>query len=538
MKKIVFIIVCTASAFVLNAQSVEQGNQQLYYERYGSAVNTFQQVLQKDPSNAGAWYGLTKAYLLQDDLKKASDSIQAAPEVVRSDPYYKVAVGAVLLQQQNSEATSYLQQALKETREKDAGVLAAVAEAHINAQSGDANYAVELLKKALKRDKHNAALYVQLGDAYTKLHNGSEAYKAYQKALEENDSYAKAYDRLGDIFLSQKNADLYVDYFKKAVAADPNYLPALYSLYRYEFYHDPAKAMAYYKDYAAKSDHSLQNEYDLADLLYLNKQYSEAIQKATAIINAEGDSIQPRLYKLIGYSYAGVSDTAKAITYMKQYFEKEADSNLVSKDFLAMGEFYGALQGQDSLAITYLEKGVELEKDSATQYELFKKLADKAKENDDYTAQAKWLGKYYTGNNKANNLDLFNWGIAQYRAENYAGADSVFSMYITKYPEQSFGYYWQAKSKALQDKEMVEGLAVPAYEKLIEVLQRDTTDANFQKWIVEAYSYLAAYAANTEKNYAEAVDYFEKVLQVDAENESAKKYIAILQKNIADNDGS
>ena len=84
---------------------------------------------------------------------------------------------------------------------------------------------------------------------------------------------------------------------------------------------------------------------------------------------------------------------------------------------------------------------------------------------------------------------------------------------------------------------MKDGLAIPTYHKLIEVLEKDTTDANYKKWIVEAYGYLAAYETNTEKDYAEAVDYFEKVLEVDPENADAKKYIALLEKNLADKEG-
>jgi tetratricopeptide (TPR) repeat protein len=164
-------------------------------------------------------------------------------------------------------------------------------------------------------------------------------------------------------------------------------------------------------------------------------------------------------------------------------------------------------------------------------YNLYKKMATIANQKKDFSNEAHWLEKNYNGNPSVTNLDLFNWGLALYRAEDYTGADSVFGLYTVKYPEQSFGYYWQAKSKALQDKEMKQGLAVSAYEKLIDVLQKDTTDANYKKWMVEAYGYLAAYEVNTEMDYAQAVNYFEKVLQVDPDNESAKKYIAMLEKS-------
>jgi tetratricopeptide (TPR) repeat protein len=535
MKRVTLLFSSMLGVFSLSAQSVEDGAQQMYYERYQSAENTFHNVLQRDANNAGAWYYLAKDYLLEDKANKANDSLQLAPANVKEDPWYKVGYGSVLLEQnKNAEAAQLFEDAIKQTREKNAGILAGVADAEIHAKAGNANYAVDLLNKAIKRDKKNPSLYVLLGDAYMKLSNGSEAFKAYQQATNVDDKYAAAYYKIGEIFVTQKNPESYVNYFQKALAADPNYAPSLYRLYVYEFNRDPAKAMEYYNNYLSKSDTSIDNEYDLADLLYLNKQYDQAIQKANSIVKLEGEKVQPRLYKLISYSYADQKDSAKALGYMQQYLSKEADSNKVAKDYLLMGNLVASVNKDDSTAFTYFDKAVALEKDSSELVKYYKRFADMAANDKDYSQQAKWLGLYYGANKEANNIDLFNWALAHYRAGEYAKSDSAFGIYISKYPEQSFGYYWQAKAKALEDKDMSQGLAVPAYQKLIEVLEKNPNDANYKKWLIEAYSYLAAYETNTQKNYAEAVDYFEKVLQVDPENPDAKKYIAILEKNLDD----
>lgn len=536
MKKITLLFISITGVYVLKAQSLEQGTQQMYYERYGSAENTLHQALQQDPNNASTWYYLTEDYFLENKPDKANDSIQLAPASVKDDPWYKVAYGNVLLQQgKKDEAANYFNDALKQTREKNADILSAVANAQIQAKAGDVNYAIDLLNKAIKRNKKNATLYVLLGDAYMKLSNGSDAFKAYQKATEVNDKYAEAFHKLGEIFVSQKNPAMYVSYFEKAVAADPNYAPSLYSLYIYEFNRDPAKAMEYYNQYMAKSDPSVKNEYDLADLLYLNKQYDKAIQKADALVKTEGQKVQPRLYKLISYSYAAQKDSSQSFDYMQQYFANAADSNTVSKDYLLMGDLYASVKQDDSIAFDYYDTAVALEKDSSELVKYYKRFANLAANDKNYSQQAKWLGKYFmSAPDNASNIDLFNWGLAHFRAAEYAGADSVFGRYIAKYPTQSFGYYWQAKSKALQDPDMSKGTAVPAYQKLIEVLDSNRTDANYKTWSIEAYSYLAAYETNTQKDYAKAIDYFEKVLQVDPENPDAKKYIAILQKNLDD----
>lgn len=537
MKKLVLFTLLTSGALVLKAQSLEQGNQQLYYERYHTAAQTFRSILKANPNDAAAWYGLVKDYVVLNKTQKAVDTLQYAPAGIQDEPYYKVAKGTLLLQQgKTAEAGNFFADALKQTKEKDAQVLSAVADAQLMARQGDANVAVDLLQKAIKRDKKNAGLYVLLGDAYLKMHNGTEAYKAYQQALEKDDKYAAAYHRIGEIFLSQKNPDMYVDYFKKALAADPAYAPSIYKLYGYEFYHNPKQALRYYQDYISKSDASENGQYDLADLYYINKQYDEAIDKANTILRTAGDKAQPRLYKLMAYSYAEKGDTATALNNMQQYFAKGADTSFIGRDYLTMGDLLLAQNGQDSVAMGYYEKGVDNEKDSSVRYTYYNKLAQMAAGQKDFAAQAKWMGKYYAGNPKATNVDLFNLGLAHFRAEEYNQADSVYGMYVAKYPEQTYGYYWQAKSKALQDSAMQKGTAVPAYQALITVLQKDTTDANYHKWMAEAYAYLAAYETNTEKDYAKAVDYFQKVLEVDPDNADAKKYIGLLEKSIAQQD--
>jgi tetratricopeptide (TPR) repeat protein len=216
---------------------------------------------------------------------------------------------------------------------------------------------------------------------------------------------------------------------------------------------------------------------------------------------------------------------------MNQYFNKEEDSNLIAKDFELMASLYSASADKKDSALVYIEKAAGLQKDSAALLNYYKKLADFSKSNKDYAAQAKWLAKYFSGNEQATNVDLFNWGLAHFLSQNYVMADSIFGLYVNKYPEQSFGYYWQAKSNAALYKDMANGTAIPVYKKLVEVLKTDTANTNFKKWMVEAYAYLAAYEANTEKDYTEAVGYFQKVLEVDPENVDAKKYITLLEKN-------
>ena len=292
--------------------------------------------------------------------------------------------------------------------------------------------------------------------------------------------------------------------------------------------------MDYYKQYLQHTDKNLQTEYAYTDLLYLNKQYNEAIKNANTLLNKAGNEAEPRLYKLIAYSYRDQQDSAKAFDYMSTYFAKAPDSAHVVKDYETMAELYLSQGGSQDSAARYFEKALALVTDSTAKYDYYKKLAKMYGGMQNNAAEADWLGLYYTGNEDATNVDLFNWALAHYKAGEFEAADSVFGLYTEKYPDQTFGYYWRARSNMARENAMEEGYAIPHYQKLIEMAEGDLTNETNKKWLIEAYGYLAAYQTNTHKNYAEAITLFEKLLTLDPQNEDAQKYISILKKNLSD----
>lgn len=532
MKKIA-LIPFLLIAYGLQAQTVDEAESLIYHARYDGAAQTLQHVIQNNPANAEAYYWQTEAYLQQDESDAAQQALWAAPATVKSTPLYSVAYGRLLLDKGRKDSASfYFKEALDATRERDAFVLAGIAKAHIEAQSGDAAYALQLLDKAIKREKRDPLLYTLKGDAYLKLQNGSEAFKAYREALDKDKGYAAALYKLGNIFASQKNTELYLQYYNDAIKADPAFAPAYYALYYHYYFTDVAKAMDYYKQYMAHTDQNLQTQYAFTDLLYLNKQYGEAIKNAHTLIDKEGADAEPRLYKLIAYSHRDEGDSAKAFEYMSTYFAKAPDSAHVVKDYETMAQLYLSQGGSMDSTARYYEKALTLVTDSTAKYDYYKKLAKTYGSLQNHVAEADWLGMYYSGNEDATNVDLFNWGLAHFKGGEYEAADSVFGLYTEKYPEQTFGYYWRARSNMARENAMEEGYAIPHYQKLVQMAEGDTTNATHKKWLIEAYGYLAAYQTNTHKAYAEAIALFEKLLALDPQNEDAKKYISILQKNL------
>lgn len=519
---------CGATSF---AQDLPDAKSLIYHQRFASAREVLHASQKADPNNATNWYLLTQTFPGNDSTAALREQLSAAPAEARNQPMFEVAYGTLLLKENKADSASALfNKAIQETKEKDADLLAAVANAHLDAKNGDPAYALTLLEKAMKREKKEAAFSALQGDAYRRLGDGTAAYKAYSDALNKDKNYAAALYQLGKIFVAQKNDQLYVDYFEKAIDADSLYAPAYYELYYHYYYRDLPQAMSYFLKYQRHSDPSDDNEYQLTDLLYLSKNYEPAIEKAKKLIATSPNNA--RLYKLLAYSYLGLSDTATAMQTMKQYFATGTDSNYVAKDFETMAELYATQAGLEDSAMAYYEKAAGRQTDSTAAYAYYKKLTDLSKKLKNYHLEAKYSGKYYTGNEQATNLDLFNWGLAHFRAEEYMLADTVFGTYIAKYPDQAFGYYWRARANSMQDSTMENGTAIPHYHKLIEVLEKDTTNATNRKWLVEAYGYVAAYETNKEKDFPEAIAYLQKILAIDPNNKDAQRYISVLEKNV------
>lgn len=533
MKRIFVTVTILLFSTLVFSQTVQDAEHLIYHERYKSAAKTLHAILENEPNNEQAWYLLTNCHLEQNKPNEIKDSLQKASQAVSDKPLIKVAYGWILLRQNDvAGAKQNFDAALKETRQKNAGVLMAIAKAYIDTKNADANYAVELLNKAIKRNKQNAELYVLLGDAYSKLSNGSDAYSAYKKALEINPKYARASYRLGKIFTSQKNP-VYMQYFEDAVNADSLYTPALFEIYYHYYFRDVAKAMVYLQKYVEASDFNEENDYLMTDMLYLNKHYKAAIKNAQHIIATQGDSAQARIYKLIANSYKKLNDTTNARDYMLRYFATNNDTTYLTADYETMGEIYASMSGrEDSSAYYYILAAEKTTTDSA-KFSLYKKVAGLFEKKKDYKQQAEWLRKYYVNNATATNVDLFNCGVAYYYAGEYPVADSVYTVYTEKYPEQEYGYYWRARSNVAMDTAMEKGLAIPHYLKLIEIAEKDTTDETNRKRLIESYGYIASFKANHDKDYTGSMEYFEKILRLQPDNEDARKYVAILQKFIS-----
>lgn len=493
----------TVMACSAMGQSIDEAKEHLYYDRLQSAEQVLQQVLNQDKE---AYYWLAEVYLEDNKVDKAKTLLNSNTDVLSAHPLNKVAYGSVLLaENKTAEAKAQFDAALKDANRKTKeDVIKAIARAQVENKAGDANAALTLLSE-IKDKNVDAKVLTLRGDAYRKLNQGSEAAKAYMEALIKDPKYAQSSYNLGKIYMTQQNSEMFLKYFNEAVASDPKFAAAYYELYYYYYFRDVNKAKEYLDLYIANTDPSIEHQYMKTDLMYASAKYDEAISGANAILESDGEETRPRLYKLLAYSYDAKGDSTKAFELLNTYFAKEVDSNVVAKDYDLQAKLYKKMD-QDSLAGLAWEKAIAIDTVENYKVEYMQQLAEMYKANNDRSKEADWLARIFETKKDPNNLDLYNWGLAHYAASEFAEADTVFGKYTDKYPDQVYGFYWRAKSRAQIDTTMEQGLAVEDYKKVAEIAEKDP-EKN-KSLLIQAYGYLGAYEANVTKNYSAALGWF------------------------------
>lgn len=521
-------------AMQADAQGIQEGRAMFLYGRHASADRIFNDVVKANPSSVDGWYWLVRNSLVEDSIDKAKRYAVAVPSTLFNDPYIQVARGSILLKENDSlGALGLFDAALGTKRKKDPFVQLAIAAAYNDAPKSNHAKGLELLEAANKREGKNAEILTALGDAYRWVYNGSAAYRAYEEAITADARYADAYYKMGQIFQTQQNAEMYLKYFTQAVAADSNYAPAHYGLfYHYYMANKAHEALAHFQRYRSHADATIRDEYQLADLMLMNKQYNEALAQAGSIIGTQGGKPKPTLYRLMAHASKELGNLEKSEGYLNTYFSLQPDSLERAADHELLAFIYEKTN-RDSLALKVYENAFTLQQDSSIKLRYASNLAAAYKKKKDYANESTWDEQVYRLKKNANNVDLYNWGIASYYSKDYETSDSVFALYQEKYPKQVYGYYWRARSNEAIDTSMEKGIAVPHYLKLIDVAVTDTANATSKRWLLQAYTYVAAYKANTEKDYEEALGYFDKALELSPGNEQVLQYKEILEKRMA-----
>ena len=158
MKKLkvgVLMVTVLLMANLSKAQSIEEGREFLYYEKFISAKNVFQKLVDANPNNIDAVYWLGQTLIAPQDDKDIAGAKALYQKTLMANsnsPLLIAGMGHIqLLEGNTQDARNQFETAISLSQGKNVAVLNAVgfANADYDSKLGDAGYAIEKLKQAV-----------------------------------------------------------------------------------------------------------------------------------------------------------------------------------------------------------------------------------------------------------------------------------------------------------------------------------------------------------------------------------------------------
>ena len=535
MKLGMMFLVVSFASLTMKAQTIEDGRNFLYLEKFKSARVTFEKLVTANPNDVDAVYLLGQTLISPEDrtakdITEAKALYQKTLLANSSSALLLAGIGHIeLLEGKTQEARNHFETAISLSQAKSLRVLNAIGFANINAKEGDASYAVEKLKLAAANKKVNIPdVYVNLGDAYKKLGDGGQAQTAYESALAINPKYARASYRIGKIYQTQgaSQEEIYMRYFNEAIQKDPTYAPVYENLYNLFYTTNVPKSAEYLQKFLANTDDNPKNCYLTSSILYAQGLFADAIKKADDCITVNPNPYA-KLYGIKAYAYNKLGDSLNARSSFEKYF-KAADTSLIGMgDYATYAAVLLKFPGNDSLAGTFVDKAVALDTLEVNKVAYLKSMGSNYESHKKYKEAANWYNKVVSVKKTPGKVDLYNAGYNFYRGGSFDSAIGVFNLYSQKFPEDAFGYYMSAKSKTAIDTVMVQALANADFEKAISVGIVDSV--KYKPQLIGSYKYFVAYYANIKKDIPKAIEYIDKVLALDPQDTEATNNKKFLQ---------
>ncbi len=540
MKKL-FVVSILISSFIFSkraqSQKLEDAINYIYYERYTSAKQILQQIVASNSNDANAQYWLGQVFLSEDNIPAARDIYQKALTATANSPLILVGMGHVeLLEGKANDARQRFETALNLTKGKKQNkygspdVLKAIGRANADGDSkiGDPTYGIEKLTQAAEVIPTDPDVYVNMGILYLKRGDGGQAVSNFRQAQSANAKYAKAIYREARVYITQLNTAIFLPLLEKSISIDPAYAPAYFDLYDYYKREDVNKAKTYLEQYIAHSDKDCKTSFFYADYLFRAAKYQESLDKAKELQSSDCGK-NSRIHVLFAYNYNQLGDSVSAKTQMEQFINVEDSNKVMSSDYAFLGSILNRFAGNENNAANFFVKASNKEMALGMKLAYLDSAIKISKKSKNYVDALKYAKISYSINLKPTNRDIYNLGEAAYFAADYTLADSMFTIYKTKYPDQKFGYYWRVKVAQASDTAMDKGLIVKPVEEYIQFLEKDK--ATNGSALVQQYGLLAAYYANVVKDKVKAIYNLQKILEYDPQNADAKKYIDLLNKS-------
>lgn len=492
-----------------------------------SAQEMFRKNLADNANKAETCYYLGKIALQMGQPDSASYYFNEGLKANPDDVYNHIGIAQLLLISDKAKGSAALSQILSGKNKKDPGICLAVAAAYLETSNTDYNTVIE---NVLKDNDKNSDIYIFKGDAARRNKNYGDACVQYEQAIYYNPKAEEAYLKYAQVY-ENKNPDLAMDMLNKLLTVNPDselaYREKAEVCFASGHFNDAAANYEKYLSFEiAPSDHDLER---YASILFYNKEYDKAMSYVSRVLSENPrDQVMNRLQMYINSEKTQTPELlAQANSYMTSYSPGE----YIPLDYLYYGRtLMSAKKTQD--AIIQFNKALELNGDKA---EAYRALAEAYESIESYD-QAIRTNRIFMNKlpNEFKASDYLVLGKEYYFAGNalpaadslkkqpfLQTADSLFTEVTRRSPDNSLGFIWKARALSSLDPETTKGLAKPAYEKIITLLEAEGKD---KKKLSEAYNYMGFYyfVAN---DLPASLTFWNKTLTIDPENQTAKKAI-------------
>lgn len=525
------------SAQAVFSQSLDDVKKDLYYEHFITAKQNLQKIISSKPS-ADAYYYLGVADMGLDDLDAAKADFQKALQTDGNSPLAYVGQGRISIAADKNFAAAKqaFQKAWDLSEGRDFDVLRAILEATALSPKTDAQFALDLVKQFQDNRKNRkyeltAADYTAIGNVYANLPDGGgPAATKYETAETTDPKYARAFYEEGNLWDRAKQDSLAIKYWSSAFNADPNYGPALYQMFTYYRYRDLDKAKSYLDKYMALTDDPTNAKINLVDVLYLQKNYQQAIDQANQLMGENINKVtKTRLYKLIAVSQLAQGDSLGAKKNMDTYFQSQDTDKILPFDYKTYADIMGKL-GDEPAQLEYLNKFVN--SDTSTNIPFIRKEAYDLREQGNFKAADLWFNKLFEKADTAQLTmsDYYYRAFSKYGAAlkglgSYDSSVAEWKNFIARFPDQPSGYYYIAQSLKAQDTGYT-GAAIDAYNQYLSKLKpEDMKDKGEILKVI--YSYIAG-CYYTQGDNDKALQYTDKLMELEPHSPVAANIYANL----------
>lgn len=489
------------------------------------------EILLQNQNDAEACFYLGEIYHLENKDDSAALFYKKGLSINAEDPYNAIGEAKLELKQNQKEASKKIEKIAK-SHKKDIGVQLAAARAF---QSAGLEYD-DFLKNARKANNQDPNILIFEGDMLLAADQVGEACAKYEMAANADESCTEAYVKYAKIY-ANVNPDLSIQMLDKLLSKNPSSLVAQQTIA--ELYYDNGrykKAAEVYGNFIKAGRPSERDINRYGGILFQSEEYDKVLELANVELEKNPDNMVMR--RLAMYSLYELKKYEDGIKHGDHLMKN--NKNFIPRDHIYYGRLLNKIK-RNQEAVDQFKEALELEPDNL---EIYKELSQALESNGQYDEAIQSFNTYIekAGTENVKIADYLQLGQLYYsaastldstqldkRTEWFNAADKAFATVAEKAPENYIGYYWRANTNAMMDdSDLSQGLALPYYQKVIELLEADKKNP---KRLIDAYNYCGSYYY-LRRELPTSIQYWEKILQVDPNHPNAKKFIEGINKEI------